>query len=182
MNQQVEILLITGPAGVGKSTVSWEVGAQLAAKEIAHAIVETDELDRVFPKPSAEELEALRPGTRDISSLTLAGIWSTYHALGHRRLIMSGVMVHVGFDRRWILAAIPDATIKVVRLMGNEATITERLARRETGSGAEAQVQRSLGQAQRIASQDASEFLVLQTDGKSPQELAALILQGSGWV
>jgi cytidylate kinase len=31
--QGVQILLITGPAGVGKSTVCWEMGAQLAAAQ-----------------------------------------------------------------------------------------------------------------------------------------------------
>jgi hypothetical protein len=59
------------------------------------------------PRPSAEELQGLRPGTTDISTINLAAIWSTHRALGHSRLIMSGVMMHLNFDRRWILAAIP---------------------------------------------------------------------------
>ena len=82
-----------------------------------HAAIESDELDRVFPKPGAEELAPLTPGARDVSQLNLAALWSTYRALGHSRLIMSGVMLHVGFDKRWILAAIPDAQITVVRIL-----------------------------------------------------------------
>ena len=39
----VEIVLITGPAGVGKSTLCWEIGAELAAAGNAHAINEADE-------------------------------------------------------------------------------------------------------------------------------------------
>ena len=40
MQHGVQILLVTGPAGVGKSTVCWEMGAQLAAAGVAHAAVE----------------------------------------------------------------------------------------------------------------------------------------------
>jgi adenylylsulfate kinase-like enzyme len=43
----MQLLLITGPAGVGKSTLGWEMSAQLAAAQVAHAVIETDELDRV---------------------------------------------------------------------------------------------------------------------------------------
>ncbi|WP_187829611.1 AAA family ATPase [Labrys sp. KNU-23] len=178
----VDIVLITGPAGIGKSTLSWEVGARLTAAGLAHAIVETDELDRVYPRPSRADLERLRPGTLDISTLNLAAIWATYRALGHRRLIMSGVMVHLDFDRRWILAAIPDARITVVRLQASGTTLTERLIQREIGSGLDAQLERTLTQAQRMAGEAENGAIRLETDGRSPQELARLLLAELGWV
>jgi predicted kinase len=178
----MQILLITGPAGVGKSTLAWEMSAQLAAAEVAHAVVETDELDRVFPRPKREELEALRPGTVDVSSINLAAIWSTYKALGHSRLIMSGVMMHLDFDRRWILAAIPDADITVVRLTAGEAALLARLAQREIGSGAEEQAERSLRQAKRMADQAIEGAIVVTTDGRTPKELAQIVLGQTSWL
>ena len=78
MRNDVQILLITGPAGVGKSTLCWEMSAQLAAAEVDHAVIETDELDRVFPRPRAGDLARIRPGATDVSGINLAAIWSTY--------------------------------------------------------------------------------------------------------
>ncbi|MGE0213766.1 MAG: hypothetical protein AB7S41_18920 [Parvibaculaceae bacterium] len=177
-----QILLVTGPAGVGKSTLCWEMSARLAAARVGHAVIETDELDRVFPRPSAEDLEAVRPGTTDVSSINLAAIWSTYRALGHSRLIMSGVMMHLDFDRRWIVDAIPDARIAVVRLLVSEPALLDRLARREIGSGAEDQAQRSLRQARRMAREDAKDVLVVPTDDRTPPDLAETVLRQVDWL
>jgi len=182
MQSGISILLITGPAGVGKSTLCWEMGAQLSAAQVAHAIIETDELDRVFPRPSSEELDRISPGTTDISGINLAAVWSTYRALGHSRLIMSGVMMHLEFDRRWIGAAIPGAQITVVRLHAAESTLLARLAQREVGSGREEQVERSLRQARRMAIEQAEGLILMLTDGKKPQELAKTILRKIGWL
>jgi hypothetical protein len=178
----MQLLLITGPAGVGKSTLSWEMSAQLAAAQVAHAVIETDELDRVFPRPNVEELDRIQPGTTDVSSINLAAIWSTYRALGHTRLIMSGVMMHLDFDKRWILSAIPEAQITVVRMLAAEPILLARLAQREIGSGADEQAQRSLRQARRMANEDAEGIVVLPTDGKRPAELAEITLQKTGWL
>lgn len=178
----MQLLLITGPAGVGKSTLSWELSAQLATAQVAHAVVETDELDRVFPHPKREELDRLWPGTVDVSSVNLAAIWSTYRALGHTRLIMSGVMLHPAFDRRWILAAIPDAEITVVRLAVSEPALLARLAQREIGSGAQAQAERSLGQARRMAGENTEGLIVVPTDDRTPVELARIVLKETGWL
>lgn len=176
------ILLITGAAGVGKSTLCWELGALLEAAHVPHAIIESDELDRVFPKPKIEELEALSPGATDVSAINLAALWSIYRALGHTRLIMSGVMMHPNFDRRWILAAIPDAAITIVRLVASDETLIERLDKRETGSGRDDQIARTLRQAKRIAGEARDDLIAIETDGKTPAELAAELMLLVSWL
>ena len=179
---KTEILFITGAAGVGKSTLCWEMSSQLAEAGISHAVIESDELDRVFPKPAQAELDSLKPGTIDLSALNLAAMWSTYRALGHTRLIMSGVVMHPDFDRRWVMAAIPDASIKFVRLIASESTLIARLSGRETGSSASAQVERTLRQARRIATEKPDSSLRFETDGETPETLAIKILYGCGWL
>ncbi|QCI67202.1 AAA family ATPase [Phreatobacter stygius] len=176
------ILLVTGPAGIGKSTLAWEIGSRLADMRIPHVAIETDELDRVFPKPSREELETLSPGTTDVSGVNLAALWSTYRALGHTRLILSGVMMHLEFDRRWITAAIPDAEITVLRLTAGDATLVERLDRREVGSGKDEQIQRTLRQARRMAAEAPGAQLIVETDGRSAREIATEVLDAVAWL
>ncbi len=180
-SSRVEILLITGPAGVGKSTLSWEIGARLSAAGVAHAAVETDELDRVFPPPTPDELDALRPGTTDVSVLNLAAIWATYRALGHSRLILAGVVHEPDDARGWIDAAIPAAAITIIRLRSSVATLLARLDRREVGSGREAQFRRSLEQAEAMAIEATEGLVIVPTDDATPAELADRVLRAAGW-
>ncbi len=179
---RIQILLITGPAGVGKSTLCWEISARLAGSGLAHAVIETDELDRVFPLPSPGELSSLRPGTTDVSSLNLAALWATYRALGHTRLIMSGVMVQPEDDRRWISDAIPDADVTIVRLRASDATLLARLDRREVGSGREDQIRRSLHQSGQMAGERSDGLVVVPADDATPAQLADRVLLALGWL
>lgn len=178
---RTKILLITGPAGVGKSTLCWEISAQLAQAGIAHATIDTDELDRVFPIPTAEDLAAIQPGTTEVSVLNLRAIWSTYYALGRRRLIMAGVMLDPVGDSQWIREAIPDAEVVVVRLQVSEATLLDRLDRREVGSGRADQLRRSLQQAREMSGQRFDHLLIVPTDGAMPAELARQVLRLVDW-
>src|SRR6187200_1614280 len=43
---------MTVPSGVGKTTVAYEVSAMLAARDVAHALIDTDNLDHIHPPPA----------------------------------------------------------------------------------------------------------------------------------
>ena len=47
----VPVLLLTGPSGVGKTTVAYEVSAMLAARDVAHALIDTDNLTTSIRRP-----------------------------------------------------------------------------------------------------------------------------------
>jgi hypothetical protein len=99
-----------------------------------------------------------------------------------RQAVLSGVMMHLAFDRRWITAAIPDAQMTVVRLRSTDETLIARLDQREIGLGRDEQVQRALQQARRMASEPPEGVLFVPTDGKSPSELAETLLHEIGWL
>jgi ABC-type dipeptide/oligopeptide/nickel transport system ATPase subunit len=51
---EYEALLIGGRSGVGKSTVGWEVSAQLQDRSVAHCLIEGDFLDQAYPPPEGD--------------------------------------------------------------------------------------------------------------------------------
>lgn len=130
----IEVLLITGPAGVGKSSVAFELSLQLQSANVAHALIDTDELDRVFPSPS---------DLRQVTEQNLAAVWETFRQRGVTRLILAGVFLDQPEERDWIMRAIPDSKFTAVRLTGVSRTVLDRVRRREIGSGLQAQLERT---------------------------------------
>jgi deoxyadenosine/deoxycytidine kinase len=70
------VLVISGPAAVGKTSVASEVSAQLRAADVAHAVIDTDALDDVYPVPD----EQWR-----LTERNLASVWRSFRELGTRR-------------------------------------------------------------------------------------------------
>ena len=135
----VHVLLVSGPAGVGKSTLGHEIAVQLRRAGVHRVLSDSDELDRVWPL-SAEEQDAL-------NRANLSAFWSNASALGHHRLVLVGVFLDLGANRAWIEAAIPNARVTRVVLDASNEELGRRVRAREIGSGAEDQLARTLQQA-----------------------------------
>ena len=170
---RVQILLLAGPAGVGKSTVSWEISAQLRRAGCPHVLLDSDELDRVWPL-SGQEQERL-------NRANLAAFWTNASTLGHRRLVMAGVFLDPDAYRSWVEGAIPGASIKRVVLQAPDDELERRVRAREIGSEVDDQVARTLAQAGKFRRHNAGSPDVLNTDGTTVSELARLIIERAGW-
>src|SRR5262245_30802390 len=131
-----QVLLICGAAGVGKTSTAYEVAHQLANLDIAHAMIDRDELDRVHPWPPPGL------GASELARRNLAALWANFAAVGHTRLLLTGVFATLLDELPWIADAVPRADITAVRLTADLPTLTSRIHRREIGSGAAAQLGR----------------------------------------
>lgn len=131
---QPEVLLIGGRAGVGKSTVVWEVSARLRAASVAHAIVEGDFMGQVHPAPDGD------PGRSKITEQNLTAVWANYARLGYRRLVYTNT-VSVLPEEAAMFERAMGAGLRIVRVLltASDATVERRLAGRELGSGLSAQ-------------------------------------------
>ena len=173
----VATILITGPVASGKTTVAIEASAQLEAAGIAHALVDTDELDRIFPAPPDD------PHKTALTQRNLASVWENLRDAGAPRLILTMVATSLGHELPWIRTAVPSAQITVVRLRASESTLLERVSRREVGSGEAYHARRSVEQARAMACKAEGEgTIVVETTGRQVADIAGEVLARSGWI
>lgn len=66
-----EVLLIGRRAGVGKTTVGWEVSALLRSEAVVHAINAGDFMGQAHPAPEGD------PQRAEISEMYLTAVWRT---------------------------------------------------------------------------------------------------------
>nr|WP_220093533.1 zeta toxin family protein [Flexivirga caeni] len=65
-------LLITGTVGAGKTTTAYAVGDLLRARELPHAVIDLDELHRLWPAPGVRRA-AVRSRRRSARKPSFAG-------------------------------------------------------------------------------------------------------------
>jgi hypothetical protein len=172
-DEPTQMLAISGAAGVGKSSTAYEVSARLAEAGLGHALVDTDELDRIHPVP--DDLSA-------VSERNLAAVWQTFHERGIRRLILVGVFLHRPRELEWIGRAVPGARFTLVRLVATMATLEARIDRREIGSGGAAQLVRTRRQMAVFEAEERPDVHLVATDGRSVEDVADDLVRLCGWL
>lgn len=171
---QPEVLLIAGRAGVGKTTVGWEVSAQLQVAGIAHALVEGDNLDQIFPAPPGD------PARTRITEANLTALWRNYAALGCRRLIYTNTVSVLEPD---LIARATGGTPRIIAVLltADDATARRRLGGREIGSQLAAHVARGAEMAGHLESTAPAWVHRIRTDGRQPIDIARDIISATGW-
>jgi len=120
----VPVLVITGPVGVGKSTIAAEAAWLLRQADIPHALVDLDRIEQCWPVPADD------PWNERVSHRNLACMWANFRQAGADRLIFARVLETRSLLRR-VTEAVPGAQITVVRLWAPVAVLQERIRSRE---------------------------------------------------
>lgn len=168
-----EVLVVSGPAGVGKSSTAFEASRLLAAANVDHALIDTDELDRLVPPP---------PDLASLTERNLGAVWAGFRERGARRLIVVGVFLDRATELAWVRRAVGGSRYTVVRLRASEETLAERVRRREIGAGADDQMSRTLAQHRSMEDEGRADLQVVATEGRSVGEVAREVLRCSGWL
>jgi predicted kinase len=165
-----QALLIGGRSGVGKTTVSYEVSEVLRRHDVAHALVDGDNLDAVHPPVEGPAL----------AEANLAAIWANYRALGHHRLVYVNTVSVL--ERDMIRRALGgEVAITGVLLTAGDAVIEGRLGQREIGSALEVHLERSARAARHLEAMAGDSVHRVATDGRPVAEIAAEIVRLTGW-
>ena len=171
MTEQSEVLFIGGRAGTGKTSVASALHELLSAQRVQHAVIEGDYLDMAYPTPWEHRLE----------EQNLQAIWHNYRALGYRRLIYTNVVSVVQTDQ--LARAMGDnPKITAVLLDVSDDVMRQRLTLRESGSSLERHLQRNAERRERLDRDAPAWVHRVTTDGKTLDQLAAEIVQLTGWL
>lgn len=169
----VPVLVITGPVGVGKTSVAEAVAELLTETRVPHALVDIDRISLCYPTPPDDRFN------ERLANRNLASIWPNFRDAGAACLILARVV-----ESRDDIAAygdsVPGARFLVVRLRASLATLSERVRQRERGSGLAWHLARAFELAPQM-DRDQVEDFVVETDGKDLMTVAHEILDRGGW-
>jgi molybdopterin-guanine dinucleotide biosynthesis protein len=171
----VPTILVTGPVGVGKTTLIAEMSAVLGEAQVPHAAVDFDHLTASFPRPASDD----QWGTQ-LGFANLAAIWRNYQAAGARRLLIARV-IEARPELEGFRTAVPGAEITVVRLRASLATLHTRLRGRGQGSGLQWHLDRAVELGPQMDESPVEDLLV-QTEDRDPTTMAREILVELGWL
>lgn len=171
----VPTIIVTGPVGVGKTTVTEEMGRLLLAAKVPHATVDFDQLTACYPRPADDN-----PWGTKLGLMNLAALWKNYQRSGARRLLIA-VVVGSRSDLDGYREAVPGADILLVRLRAAPEMLQARVRHRGQGLGMEWHLNRAVELAAQMDAQQLEDVLI-ETDGRDATSIAHDILRRAGWL
>lgn len=166
------LLAITGSMGSGKTAVMGEASDILAARGIAHAAIDLDELGIVH--------FCAEPEKGNVVDRNLRCIWQNYAALGITRLLLARA-VESREELERCRAAVGAAKTTVCRVTATLATMQQRIRMRETGMLQQQLVDRVAVLEKILDAAKLEDFLVAN-ENRSLTEVAEEVLVRAGWI
>jgi gluconate kinase len=171
-------LLLTGVAGVGKSTVADAIGGVLTAAGFVTAVVDTDALAQFGPPPDHGD----RRGSSfydDLKCINLAAVWANYQAAGARFVVVSA-----GIDsaplRGQYAASLAGCEVQMVRLVAATDTVRKRLIERDSEAKRERHLRTLHEREARLEAVAIEDFTVV--NDRSATVVAGEVTARAGWV
>jgi len=122
----VPVIALSGPVGVGKTTVGEALAEMLGRQGIPHLFVDQDRLTDIWPRSPGD------PFAESLGRENLRALWRHARSCGARCLIVPRVLESAQ-AAAGIADAVPGAVLTVVRLEAPYAVLAQRLSGRERG-------------------------------------------------
>ena len=123
-----DILWLSGPTGVGKSTVGWELFMRAWRDGRRAALIDLQQIGFLQPAGPGD------PDNHGLKARNLAAMWATIRADGADGLIVVGA-VDDRDQLREYTNALPASTLTLVLLQASRDQLAERIIRRWHGEG-----------------------------------------------
>ena len=162
----IPVLWITGPSGVGKSTVSWQIFTEIAQAGVGVAFADADQFCMCYPAPPGD------PTRERIKARNIGALVPRYCLAGAHCVIVNGCLDPQGGLYSELM---PQAAVTVCRLRADLAEVARRfIGRQGAVDGLEDLVKETLDEA---AAMDASSFadVCVDTTGVTVAEVTGLV-------
>jgi broad-specificity NMP kinase len=161
-------LVLSGPPGVGKTSIGWRVFTRATDLGQNPAFVDLDLLGAAWPAPDDD------PHQSRLKAANLAVVWSNYQAVGSRRLIIAGVVEDSA--ERLQLEEATGGPVVICRLDASDDVLAQRIRDRgrEGGDDLEKLVARAVELSAQLVVQDFS----VGTTGRSVDDVVDEVLAG----
>ena len=156
------VLWLSGPPGVGKTTVAWELFERLGRQGLAVGCVDIDQLG-MCPEPAGD------PGRYRVKARALAAVAANFRDAGAQCLVVPGVT-----DPGREIEPVPNTELTTCRLRADPAELTRRI----TGRGGMTDLAEALEHAEAV---DLAPGAWVDTTGLSVREVADRVLHRTGW-
>lgn len=163
------LVLISGPVGVGKTSVAQEMSSLLVESSIAHTFVDLDALTYTYPRPHND------PFGQALALKNLQAVWANAQDVDPGILLIARV-IETEDGARKIAQAVQADTCTIVQLRASDETLLKRVRQRETGTGRAWHEARALDLSRSLSATSFAD-LILNTDQRSPIDLAKELLQ-----
>jgi len=161
------VIVVTGPVGVGKTSVAWEMTEVLDERGLPFGFFDPDAI-HFRPVPDDDPF-----GYR---------VWSAALATALPLMAADRLLVPLVVEQREAAERLlPGAELTIVRLTAAPGTLDERIRRRELGAGLEWHLRRARELDAHWRENPVEDFVV-DTEGRAIRDLAVEVLTRSGWI
>jgi len=165
----VDVLILHGSPGSGKTTLSRAIAEFLRAVDMANAVIDLDDLCKVYPDPG-----------RSFARENLEAIWPNYAAIPELKLVIPSVIAdeeELGLLR----AAVPGARFAVCELTAPEAVLKDRVTAREPNEYWQGLLRDFVDLYHRRSDLPKVRDFQVTTHDKSVDEAAQEVIEKAGW-
>jgi energy-coupling factor transporter ATP-binding protein EcfA2 len=168
-SDDVTLVVVSGPVGVGKTTVSEELSGLLEADKISHTFVDLDGLAKTYPRQPNDKF-----GER-IALRNLGDVWKNARKLGVKNLIVARVVESAEGAER-IERAVGAVASCIFQLNASDSSLLARVRHREIGAARAWHEKRALELGAKLRSSNVADVQI-ETDDKTAPQIAQEILQ-----
>jgi len=168
-----QLVIISGPVGVGKTTTGEELSAILEAEGVGHTFIDLDGLSKTYPRPMDDRFG------EDLALKNLRAVWTHSREMGTRNLIVARVIETAAGAER-IAQSVDASNSIIIQLNASDSHLLSRVRKREIGSGTDWHERRAIELARKFQRLSVA-HIKIDTDERSIGSIAREIRQHLPW-